>query len=85
MARVGYIKKFQKKILSGIVLFTDCYKWQNFRLWFLHLVDNCIESIYKTQKSQTKILLCVKVGDFFLDFKSSENVMTPLQFTQFFK
>ena len=39
------------KIMTVKVPFTDCYTWQKFRLWFLRLlVNNCIESIYKTQK-----------------------------------
>ena len=33
------------------------------RLRLLRLVNNCIESIYKTQKSLTKILSCVMVGE----------------------
>ena len=45
------------------VLFTDRYTWQNFRLRLLRLVNNCIESIYKTQKSKTKVMPCVKVGE----------------------
>ena len=32
------------------VLFTYEYTWQNFRLGLLRLVNNCVESIYKTQK-----------------------------------
>ena len=31
--------------------FTHCYTWENFCLWLLHLVNNCVQSIYKTQKS----------------------------------
>ena len=33
------------------VLFIYEYTWQNFRLQLLHLVNKCVESIYKTQKS----------------------------------
>jgi hypothetical protein len=38
-------------LLLFIVLFTDHYSRQNFTLWFLHLVNNCVESINKAQKS----------------------------------
>ena len=38
------------------VLFTDRYKWQNFRLRLLRLVNRLYAVIYKTQKSKTKVL-----------------------------
>ena len=47
----------------GKALFTDRYTWQNFRLRFLRLVINCVESIYKTQTSRTKVLPCVTVDE----------------------
>ena len=45
------------------VLFTDRYTWQNFCLRLLRLLNNCVESIYNTQKSKTKVLPCVTVGE----------------------
>ena len=45
------------------VLFTDCYTWQNFRLRLLCLVNNCVESNYKTEKAKMKDLPCVTVGE----------------------
>ena len=50
-------------LLFDKVLFTDRYTWQNLRLRLLRLVNNCVESIYKTQKSKTKFLPCVTVGE----------------------
>ena len=47
----------------GKVLFTDCYTWQKFHLILLRLENNCLESIYKTQKSKTKVLPCVTVDE----------------------
>ena len=45
-------KKFDFDVYyNNKVLFTDHCRWQNFRL---SLVNNCVESIYKTQK--TKVL-----------------------------
>ena len=41
----------QRQIITPKVLFTNCYTWQNFGLRFLGLVNKCVESIYKTQKS----------------------------------
>jgi len=52
-----YIKK---KVHCKSVI--HCYTWQNFLLRLLHLVNNCIEFIYKTQKSKTKVMPCVTVG-----------------------
>ena len=51
------------------VLFTDCCRWQNFCPSLLHLVNNCVESIYKTQKTRTKILPSVTVGDYYFSNK----------------
>ena len=38
------------------VLFTDRCRWQNFCPSLLRLVNNCVEFIYKTQKTRTKVL-----------------------------
>merc|ERR1712008_153874 len=38
------------------VLFTNHCRWQNFRPSLLRLVNNYVESIYKTQKTRTKVL-----------------------------
>ena len=38
------------------VLFTDRCRWQNFHPSLLHLVNNCVESIYKPQKTRTNVL-----------------------------
>ena len=40
-------------------MFTQRYISQNFGLWELRFVINCIESICKTQSRYNKILLCV--------------------------
>ena len=39
-----------KNVSTTKVLFTYEYTWQNFRLWLLRFVNNCVESIYKKQK-----------------------------------
>ena len=43
------------------VLFSDHLRWQNFCPSLLRLVNNCVESIYKTQKTKTKVLPSVTV------------------------
>ena len=48
-------------ILHNKVLFTYKYTWQIFH--FLCLVNNWVESIYKTQKLWRKILSCVTVNE----------------------
>ena len=52
-----FCPKIQNKYFCGKVLFTHRYTWWNFCLRLLRLVNNCLESIYKTQKSQMKIWL----------------------------
>ena len=47
------------------VLFTDPYTWQNFCLKLLCLVNNWVETIYKTQNSKTKALPCVTVSEYY--------------------
>ena len=37
----------KNKTIVGLVICTKRYTWQNFRLRFLRLVNNCVESIYK--------------------------------------
>ena len=37
------------------VLFTNHCRWQNFHPSLLCLVNHCVESIYKTQKTRTKV------------------------------
>ena len=54
------------------VLFTNHYTWQNFCLRLLRLVNNCAESIYKAQKSETKVLPCVMFGEKYFRFFFSE-------------
>mgnify|MGYP001452831514 CR=1 FL=1 len=44
------------------VLFIDHFRWQNFRPSLSRLVNNCVESIYKTQKTKKKVLPSVTVG-----------------------
>ena len=45
------------------VLFTDRCIWQNFRPSLWRLVNNCVESIYKTPKTRTKVLLYARVDE----------------------
>ena len=49
--------------MQAKVLFTDCHKWRNFHPSLLHPVNNCVESIYKTQKTRTKVLTSATVGE----------------------
>ena len=50
------------------VLFTDRCRWQNFHPSLLRLVNNCVESIYKTQKTRKKVLPSATVGEqYFID------------------
>ena len=51
--RKYFLKSSGSKKMRGNakVLFCNRYTWWNFRLLLLRLVDNCVESIYKTQKS----------------------------------
>ena len=55
--------KFCLEVLKAKVLFTDCCRWQNFRPSLLRLVNNCVESIYKMQKTRTKVLPSATVGE----------------------
>ena len=43
------------------VLFIDHLRWQNFCPSLLRLVNNYVESIYKTQKTKRKVLPSVTV------------------------
>ena len=45
------------------VLFTDRCRWQNFRPSLLCLVNNCVESIYKMQKTRLEVLASAMVGE----------------------
>ena len=45
------------------VLFTDRCRWQNFCPSLFHLANNCVESIYKTQKTRAKVLPSATVGE----------------------
>ena len=45
------------------VLFTNHCRSQNFRPSLLRLVNNCVESTYKTQKTRTKVLPSATVGE----------------------
>ena len=52
-----------KIIGNSKVLFANCCQWQNFRPSLLRLVNNCVESIYKTQNTRTKVLPSAMVGE----------------------
>ena len=45
------------------MLFTHRYTWQNFRLSLLHLVNRLYAVIHRTQKTKTKVLPCVTMGE----------------------
>ena len=52
-------KKIEKCVCADInhkVLFTNCCRLQNFCPSLLRLVNNCVESIYKMEKTRTKVL-----------------------------
>ena len=46
---MSYYNVIHKSIPTK-VLFAEHYTWQNFCLWFLRLVNNCVEPIYKMKK-----------------------------------
>ena len=54
--------------------FTDRCRWQNFRPSLLRLVNNCVESIYKMQKTRTKVLPSATVGEQYFSSQESNNV-----------
>ena len=62
------------------VLFTDCCRWQNFHSSLLRLVNNCVESIYKTQKTSTKVLPSATVGEFSLLILQKNVALKPKKF-----
>ena len=49
--------------LGTKVLFTNRLRWQKFCPSLLHLMNNCVESICKTQKTRTKVLPSATVGE----------------------
>ena len=52
-----------RPIFFAKVLFTDHCKKQNSRPSRLHLVNSCLESIYKKQKTRANVLPSVTVGE----------------------
>ena len=47
----------------GKILFTYHYTRSKFGLRLLHLVNNCVKSIYKTQRCKTNVLPCVMMDE----------------------
>ena len=45
------------------VLFIDHLRWQNFCPSLLRLVNNCVESIYKIQKTRVKVMPSATVSE----------------------
>ena len=62
---VGTIKGilFERRRCIAKVLFTNHYKLQNLSLRLFHFLNNFVKSIYNMQKSKTKVLPYVTVGE----------------------
>ena len=60
---------------STKILFTDRCRWQNFRPRLLHLVNNCVKSIYNMQKTRTKVLPSATVGDWYFSMYLDKSSM----------
>ena len=48
---------------AKVLLFIDRCRWQNFHPSVLRLMNNCVEFIYKTQKTELKVLSSATVGE----------------------
>ena len=54
-----------QKIITNLL--TDRLTWQNFFLnSHLRLVNNCLESIYKTQKTKMNVLPCETIDEYMI-------------------
>ena len=49
---VQFVFSLVKELAHSKILLSDHCRWQNFCPSLLHLVNNCVESIYKTQKTK---------------------------------
>ena len=59
---ICFCKDFLQEVAAK-VLFTNRCRWQNFSPSLLRLVNNCVEFIYKAQKTRTKVLPSATVGE----------------------